>query len=52
MCLILCSLDIASGWCMKCVVCHQTAASGHGAKSETVEASPEPAGDLQPPPRE
>lgn len=33
-------------------VCPQTASSGHGAEGEAVEASPEPAGDLQPPPRE
>lgn len=37
---------------MNCAVCHQAASSGHGAKSEAVGASPEPAGDLQPPPRE
>lgn len=35
-----------------CAVCRQAATSGHRAKSEAVEASAEPAGDLQPPPRE
>lgn len=34
---------------MNDAVCHQAASSGHRAESEAVEASTEPAGDLQPP---
>lgn len=34
---------------MNCAVGHQAASPGHGAESEAVEASAEPAGDLQPP---
>lgn len=37
---------------MNCAICHQTAPTGHGAKSSAVEASAEPAGHLQPPQRQ
>lgn len=46
------AFDTARGLTWARAACRQAACSGHRAESEAVEASPEPAGDLQPPPGE